>query len=414
MKRLKLPAGLILAGIVCTARPALAQTGAPRYLPGVNKSGGGLEASDLVVAENRTIDEPGASANRPPIQSPSAPTVDVPSARNAAPGVGSPAARAMNLTNDAPAASEPLPLNDHHDDQPRWSIFADLLILSARGETIPYGQVRDGVGPLAVPRGPVGEVDSNYSAGFRIGVERALSSGTNLYGGVSWFQTRNNSHLDVPAGQPFVIHALTTFPGTDNAAADSLAADANLTIRYVTGDLGFKMNMCGSDCFGLDLILGARYAHLDQDFLGTYSILGSTTVATNINFDGGGPRVGLEGHYFICRSIFLYARSDISLLFGHFGASYLQQNVFTGVQAETQFGDDRLVPVWENEFGIGWRSANHRIEVMAGYSAAIWFNTMTTSNWILGVQDSAFSTSRDNLRDTLTFDGLFVRAGFRF
>lgn len=414
MKRLKLPLGLILAGIVCSARPVQAQSGAPRYLPGVSKSGGGMEAREVVVAENRTIDEPSAVADRPPAQTPSALTVEVPSAVDPAPRAEHPAARMTNFTGDTPAAQVPLPADDHHDQQPRWSIWADLLVLSARGETVPYGQIRDGVGPLAVPRGPVGDLNSDYSAGFRIGAARALSSGTDLYGGFGWFQTRNNSHLDVASGQPFVIQALTTFPGTDNAAADSLAADANLTIRYVTGDLGFKMNMCASDCFGLDLILGARYAHLDQDFLATYSILGSTTVSTNINFDGGGPRIGLEGHYFICRSIFLYARSDVSLLFGHFGASYLQQNVFTGVQAETQFGDDRLVPVWETEVGIGWRSANHRIEVMAGYSAAIWFNTMTTSSWIQGVQDSAFSTNRDNLRDTLTFDGLFVRAGFRF
>src|SRR5262245_61608182 len=120
MKRLKLPAGLILAGIVCTARPALAQSPAPYYWPGVSKSGDGFEAREVVVSENPTIDEPGPAVNRPPVQSPSAQTVDVPFARNAAPGAGNPAARAMNLTNDAPAANEPLTLNDHHDDQPRW------------------------------------------------------------------------------------------------------------------------------------------------------------------------------------------------------------------------------------------------------------------------------------------------------
>ena len=60
------------------------------------------------------------------------------------------------------------------------------------------------------------------------------------------------------------------------------------------------------------------------------------------------------------------------------------------------------------------RGRGGRAEVTVGYTAAAWFNVMTTSSWIQGVQEAAFSSNRDNLRDTLTFDGLFARFLFRF
>jgi hypothetical protein len=327
----------------------------------------------------------------------------------AAPVYAAPAAFAR--LGDARAVEDE-PAVAHESCDRRWSVYADLLYMTVRGENVPFAQIRDDVGPLAVPRGPVGFVDPHHTPGFRLGTSLLLNEQNEVHARFSWWQTGANSHLEVPAGDPFVIHALTTFPTTINAAADSLAADAHLDIQFLTTDVDLKRTLCGSDCSVLKMILGVRYAHLDQDFQATYSLLGTTDVTTRIDFDGFGPRLGLDGSY--GRRVFVYGRSDVSLLFGHFGANYLQENVFSGVQAQTQVGDDRVVPVWETELGIGWRSRNQRVEVTAGYTAAFWFNTMTTSSWIEGVQKSAFSSSSDSVRESLTFDGFFLRCGLRF
>lgn len=320
--------------------------------------------------------------------------------------------------SDAELARDAAPSNhDHFSNHcpTRWAVYGEYLLLAARNESVPYAQIRDGEGPLAVPRGATGNIETEYSTGFRFGVQSTPNSNVVFNLGFSWYETQNEDHLEVGANDPFIIHALTTHPNTINAAADSLSADAHLNIRYYTGEFDLRYGLCSTECAHLAVLLGGRYAHLDQDFAGTYTLLGETNVGTTINFDGGGPRIGLVGHYNICdgRS-FIYGRSDVSLLFGHFGANYLQTNVFSGVQAETSFSDDRFVPIWETELGVGWRSRHGRVELTAGYTAAAWFNVMTTSTWIQGVQEAAFSTNRDNLRDTLTFDGLFARFLFRF
>jgi hypothetical protein len=295
-----------------------------------------------------------------------------------------------------------------------WSIYGDWMFLSARGESIPFAQIRDGEGPLAVPRGPVGSVDSDYSSGFRVGGSVGLGNSAELYGAFAWYETNNSANIAVPAGEPLVIHALTVFPTTINAAADSLAASADLDIQYYMADVGVKMPLCTGDCYFVKLVLGGRYAHLDQDFGAEYSLLGETTVGSSIDFDGAGPRIGLEGQYDIHRSVFVFARGSASFLFGEFDADYIQENVFAGVQAETDASDDRVVPILDLEMGLGWQSKGGRVAVSGGYMVQAWFNTMTTSTWIQGVRDSDFTRNRDNLRDTLTFDGLFVRAEFRY
>lgn len=295
-----------------------------------------------------------------------------------------------------------------------WSVYGDYLLLTARNESIPYAQVRDGDTPLAVPRGETGNIETEYSSGFRAGFQAVLNSSVVVNVGFSRYDTRNTDNITVPANQPFVIHALTTHPNTINAAADSLSADANLNLRFYTGEIDFRYGLCGTDCGHLALILGGRYGHLDQDFTGRYSLLGATTVNTAINFDGGGPRIGLVGSYKLFRNVSVYGRSDVSLLFGHVGATYSQVNVFAGEQAATSFSDDRFVPLWENELGVSWKNTNGRIEVTAGYTSLVWFNALTTSSWIQGVQDASFSGNRDNMQDTLTFDGLFARIAFKF
>lgn len=328
-----------------------------------------------------------------------------------------PAAKTQSTEAPTPAAqaAQDHPLAVAHETEGTgrcWSLYADFLYMTVRGENVPFAQIRDDVGPLAVPRGPVGYVDPHHTPGFRLGAARQLNDQNELHARFSWWQTGADSHFEVPAGDPFVIHALTTFPTTINAAADSLTADAHLDIQHYIVDVDLKRMLCDSDSSILNLVLGVRYAHLDQDFQATYSLLGTTDVTSRIDFDGFGPRLGLDGSF--GQRVFVYGRSDVSLLFGHFGANYLQENVFSGVQAQTQVGDDRVVPVWETELGVGWRSRSGRLELTAGYTAAFWFNTMTTSSWIEGVQQSAFSSSGDSQRESLTFDGFFLRCGFNF
>lgn len=290
--------------------------------------------------------------------------------------------------------------------------FGDFLYLTARGADLPFAQARDGVGPLAVPMGPVAIVDPDYSAGFRLGAGVRVGQNSFLQAAFTWWDNSSVQTAAAPAGT--VLRSLVVFPATLNAAADSLAARSRQDFNFRLADADFRHILIEGENHYLGYILGARYAHLDQDSRSEFSILGATTVTTNINFDGAGGRAGLEGEYCVKGGFYTYGRGVLSLLAGHFGSNYQQRNVLAGLQARTSTEEDRVVPNVEFEVGGGWSNSSGKVRLQAGYYLSSWYNTLTTPTLIQGVQNTNFTTNMDNFRDTLTFDGLTFRVEFRY
>lgn len=291
--------------------------------------------------------------------------------------------------------------------------FGDFLYLTARGADVSFVQPRDGVVPTAVPRGPVGVADPDYSAGFRVGGGYALDDRSAIVATYTWFDSSTTS--EVRTQTPFVQHALVTFPSTVNAAAGSNAATAIYGIDFRTVDVDYKRIFSGGCNYQINWLVGARYAHLDQDFNSSFSILGNTNVNTSIDFDGGGFRGGLEGEYVSSSTgLLMYGRATGSLVVGHWNADYTQNNRFAGLQAATSFTDDRVVPILDTELGVGWVGPKGHLRFTVGYMVAAWFNTILTPDFIKGVQASNFTTNGYNMDNTITFDGFVSRLEVRF
>jgi hypothetical protein len=71
--------------------------------------------------------------------------------------------------------------------------------------------------------------------------------------------------------------------------------------------------------------------------------------------------------------------------------------------------------ILDMELGIGWQSPCGRVRVTSGYMISSWFNSVTTDQWIRSVSRNNFVGQRDGMSyDTLMFDGLTVRAEYRF
>src|SRR5262249_50794406 len=142
----------------------------------------------------------------------------------------------------------------------------------------------------------------------------------------TWFDNGTHGHLEAPDGS--FIHSLVVAPNTTTCDMTSLAATAALDIGFKLADVDFRHIFCQGPHCAISWVAGIRYAHLNQDFSSDFSILGTTNVTTHINFDGVGPRVGLEGEYGLGRGFLVYGRGIVNLLAGHFGADFLQQNTF--------------------------------------------------------------------------------------
>jgi hypothetical protein len=296
----------------------------------------------------------------------------------------------------------------------RLVVFADYLFWNVHGVDVPFAQAFDGVLPgLSVPRGDVAVVSPRFNSGFRVGGGMTFNDGNaGLFGTFTYFETRSTASTTAP--DPFVLHNFLAFPGTVNSAADSLTADASYRIRLAMVDIDYKCAIINNDHVMLNWLAGVRYAKLEQSLNSTFQITGSTTVDSNIDFDGVGPRVGLDGKYHVCGGLFGYAQGITDILFGQYKANAEQRNVFTGLIGQTGITANRVVPILELEVGAGWQSHNGAIRVSGGYYVGAWFNTVTMTSLANSISGTNFTTNSDNFRDNMTFDGFVLRFELRY
>ncbi len=295
----------------------------------------------------------------------------------------------------------------------KFLIFGEYLYWSVHNADVPFAQAFDGTDPFnSVPRGPVGVVSPHFQNGFRAGAGVAIGETGWLVGTFTYFHETASGSVAAP--DTFVLHNFLVFPNTVNSSGDSLTASATTSVDLQTGDIDYKCAFVCTDHLSVLWVAGGRYARLGQKLEANYNLTGTTTVESSINFNGGGPRVGLEGEYKILRGFYGYGKGMLDLLVGRFQGSYQESNVFTGLIGSTAIGENRIVPVLELEIGAGWQSRNGRIRVSGGYYVGNWFNVMTIPTLATGIQRNDFTTNGNNLRDSLIFDGFVGHVEFRF
>jgi len=114
----------------------------------------------------------------------------------------------------------------------------------------------------------------------------------------------------------------------------------------------------------------------------------NNSVATDIDFDGAGVRLGLDAKrcYNIHNKVFLqgYIKSGVSFLAGEFNGTYDQGNQFDSSQVDTEWQAGRIVPVYELEVGAGWCSKCGTWSITGGYTYAAWTNVVKTDDgWVM-------------------------------
>ena len=66
--------------------------------------------------------------------------------------------------------------------------------------------------------------------------------------------------------------------------------------------------------------------------------------------------------------------------------------------------------ILDYEVGLAWTSCSQKWRISSGYTAAFWFNTVTTPVFINAVKADNYV----DIGDTLAFDGLTARIERRF
>ncbi|MFO0965131.1 MAG: Lpg1974 family pore-forming outer membrane protein [Gemmataceae bacterium] len=316
---------------------------------------------------------------------------------------------------EAPLGPPPDVSGADHARCSRFLVFGDGLYWTVHNSSVTYAQPFNGNNPaIAVPRGPVATVEQTYEPGFRVGAGFAVNDHSWIIATFTYMQNTADDNVQIlNAGD--VLRSPLIFPNTANAAFAPLSAQAGYHITMYTGDIDYKCAFVDNDCLRLSWLAGARYGHLRQNLDVAYQeILGVDRIHANVGFDGGGPRVGLDGEYRVKCGLYGYARGALSLVAGTFTSLYEQRDIFGGLVAQSSINETRIIPILELELGVGWRSQNDRVRVAAGYYVGSWFNTLTIPGIVQGVQNNNFQTIGNNFRDNLTFDGVVARIEFRF
>ena len=299
----------------------------------------------------------------------------------------------------------------------RTGFFGEYMNLQVRGVDQAYGVAQDGIGGLGtVPVGRVGTTDFDNHSGFRAGFTVALDCTSSITATYTSFE----SDVEDALVSPVVIQPLVAFPGTFNAGFTAQAANAVNHVDFQFIDVDYRAILRSGKDYYVNYLLGARYAQLTQEFSALFPFAppnGATLVETEIGFDGGGIRFGLDGERQLCAEYGLgtYAKLVGSLVAGQSQASYLQVNQFNGIEATTQWEDSRLMNIWEIELGLSWTSGNGMLRLTAGYYVAIWGNVVTTPEYINAVQtfdltrNGNYTDVGQDANDTITFDGIVAR-----
>ena len=286
-----------------------------------------------------------------------------------------------------------------------FSLFGEFLYLRPHEDFVHAQQV----GGPAEFRGALGVNQFDYEPGVRVGGDIAVSPTNSLAASGSWFESDASSSLTAPVGG--LIFSSVAIP---EAEPFLTGATATSEITFYTAEAEYRSRLLSGPRHWVNGGLGLRYAHLEQDFSqrGPLEVAPEllSVVNSNIDFDGGGPRLTLDGGRLLGnRGFSIYARSSVSPLTGKFHAHYSNRFEDAGetilTPASVNFEDNRIMTLFDYELGLAWSGPRKRWRFAAGYTQSYWFNAVTTAEFISAVQSSNYS----DISDTIMFDGLTAR-----
>jgi hypothetical protein len=254
--------------------------------------------------------------------------------------------------------------------------------------------------------GTIESVDWGWRSAFRIGGGVQLAYGLEVAFYYTYLHDASQAAAFAPDGG--TLFATLTHPGTVDQVTSAFAATS---FNYNLFDLEVSKTFRLADCFGVRVFGGSRSARIDQNLNALYD--GNTAnkdfVASQVRFNGGGARLGLEGIWHPGDGWGLYARGAASLVLGDF-KSHLSEvnNAGTTVLVDITERFDKVLPVLELGFGVSYQYRGWR--VTAGYEYTNWFGLADLPDFVDDFHQGKFVHRVSDI----SIDGLVVRVEYRY
>jgi len=299
---------------------------------------------------------------------------------------------------------------------PQCEFFGEFLYIRPRSANVAYGVVFNGppdTPPTAatpIQVAPPGIASIDYHPGWRVGFARALDECNAVVVTYAHYEGENQDSISTDA--PYEIRSMVSQPSTwsSNAASDWLQAASDYRMNYDLVDVDLRWTFENQNDTRLSLLGGIRYASLKQRLDVDFTSVDVQTVHSQVNFEGGGFRVGFDGERRTPYGLVIYGRTTASLVAGTARCAYTQTSGLIGPLVDTGYSADRVVPIIDAELGTGLSLWNDKLRLTAGYSFSAWFNLVRSDEFIKAVQGNDFT----GMSDGLTFDGFVCRVELQF
>lgn len=300
---------------------------------------------------------------------------------------------------------------------PRNFVFGEFLYLAMTDGDVAHAQQQNGIGGAGtVPFGEIGVVGNDCQPAFRVGAGCQLDCLSSIAVSYTHFESDALDSVVPPTitGGGGAVGSLVHHPNTLLTASVG-PVNAAYDVDFQLADLIYRDVWRSGAHYELRYLIGGQYGHLDQWFgqVGTYSggSAGAISTETDIKFDGGGVKFGLEGERHIGAGLFIYGRATAAAMTGRFRTSYYMTNQSTvSTLAAATWNDDRVVTQLEYEVGFAMTTGSEKVRLSAGYIGSHWGNVVSTNDLIDAVQTGSY----ENVGDTIGFTGLATRAEFRW
>ncbi|QEG43570.1 Lpg1974 family pore-forming outer membrane protein [Roseimaritima ulvae] len=294
----------------------------------------------------------------------------------------------------------------------RHSVYGEFLYLNAGSSDLVHAIEFTGPTAADSPTGPVGIINNDPEAGFRVGASLAASNCTSLNLGYTYW---SGSEADtINAQGTNVLNSQILHPSLLTTGAASLQATAVHDIDFQLVDLNYRHLWKRTQNTAINWTAGVRYGNMEQSLIAQQTIqvaTGLTTVTTDIDFDGFGIHGGLDMERYSCETgLFVYGKGMASLMAGEWNANYRQVNQFGGGVVANDYEDFHATPILEGELGMGWMNNGGHIRFQLGYMMSGWYEAVSTRGYV----DAVRANDLLDIGETITFSGLTTRLTVMF
>lgn len=321
--------------------------------------------------------------------------------------------------------------------KPGYTISLTGLYLRPSASNLDYAVFTNPL-PLAAPNWQQRVVDPGFSAAFDLGLQYNLANDReNLK--LDWLHFNSNDS-DSAGSTPNTSVGPVFYYGPAEQFLLNTSASSTVKFDIDHGSLVFSHLVDLNNNIQVEPFIGVNAVYLQEkisnNYLGRDPVYGPYThaVYTKSTFTGFGPRIGLNGSYFLTNHFAITASLAGDLLAGDlkYSTDFTSWTGYTGdathnnIPANTSMANDtiqRIVPEVDTKiallYKVSFDNSNSELTIQAGYMYAVYFNaihevlpsTLVPGSWEAG---SVAIINQTQQQSNVDLRGPFVNVAWKF